>query len=257
MSSAGSSPEKKKYLCVLAYLGAAYHGFERQKKYRTIQGEVEKCLSVLLDKDTEIKGAGRTDAGVSAEGQTFSFESPLEITEPDRFLDSFNRLLPSDIAVRSVKEVPLSFDARHSASGKVYAYSYRFGEKDPFEAYRVSQMGDREFDYGAFASCLRLYVGRHDFRDFTTKSEDKDGFVRTVEVTLHPKDPEGKEATVVFRGNGFMTYQVRIMMGAAFKVGLHKMALDDVRKHLSPQERHIISYKAPPWGLTLKEVLYE
>lgn len=251
----------RNFLCVLSYIGHSYHGFERQKKYSSIQGEVERALTELIGKETLIHGAGRTDAGVNAKGQTFSFFADKDIEkDKERFLYAFNRLLPSDISVLSLKEVPLSFDARHSSMKKIYSYSFLVGPKDPYKAFTVACLGIRGFDYEGFEKAIKSVEGKHDFRDFTTKEEDKDDFCRDiskVDVQYEDLGDGAKQTRITFIGNGFMTYQVRIMVGAAFKVGLGKMSVEEYIRHLSPSKREIISFKAPAEGLTLEEVVYE
>ncbi|MCI1245563.1 MAG: tRNA pseudouridine(38-40) synthase TruA [Bacilli bacterium] len=242
------------YFCKVSYLGAAYKGFERQPRLATIQGKLEDALKELCQRKTLIHGAGRTDAGVSAKGQTFSF-SHEAIKDEKRFLYAFNRLLPSDIAVLSLEKKGDGFDARHSSTGKRYSYSFRIGSKRPLESLTVSQFGSRLFDYGAFAEAIALYKGTHDFRDFTSKGADIGGFKREIskaECSVH----DGL-CRVDFVGNGFMTYQVRIMVGVALKVGFGKMGADEVEAALRPSARKIFSYKAPAEGLTLEEVYYE
>ena len=114
---------KMKIFGVLQYNGQAYWGFEKQKDYPSIQGKIEEILSSLLDHKIVIHGAGRTDKGVSARGQTFTFFSVKEIQDIERLRVALNRLLPKDIYVLSLKEVDSSFDARHSSCGKIYFYS--------------------------------------------------------------------------------------------------------------------------------------
>jgi tRNA pseudouridine38-40 synthase len=246
------------YLATLSYLGGAYKGFERQKKYKTIQGEVERALSSLLGDPSFIHGAGRTDAGVNAKGQTFSFASKRLIKDNASFIYAFNRLLPSDIAITSLKEVPASFDARHSCMGKVYTYAFYLGKKDPYLSFTTAYFGERKFDYQALKEALLLFVGEHNFRDFTTKAEDKDSFIRNISSITFNDDYgiKDKVSVITFKSNGFMTYQIRIMMGSVFKVALGQMSLEDIKVHLKTNSRHIISYKAPANGLTLEEVIY-
>lgn len=244
-----------KYLGVVSYLGSAYKGFERQKDYPSIQGKLEDALHYLFGKETLIHGAGRTDAGVHAKGQTFSFEAEKPISDISAFVYAFNRLLPGDILVRSIKEVPLSFDARHSCMGKRYSYTFRLGTRDPFDL-TAAQLGSQPFDEAAFRSCLSLYLGKHNFEDFTTKAEDKDSFLRTI-TTCEISAIQANRYTVSLIANGFMTYMVRILLGVAFKVAGGKLSLEDVQKALDPKERKIISFKAPACGLTLEEVFYE
>jgi len=246
------------YLCVVSYLGHSYRGWEKQPHHATIQGSIEKALSFYFNKDIVIHGAGRTDAGVNAEGQTFSFQSESPIPSVESFLYAMNRLLPSDIGIQSIEEKPLAFHARHSSCGKRYRYAFHYGTKNPFEGLTIAQMGTRKFNREAFLSCLELFRGEHDFRDFTSKEDDVDGFrrdIRHIDCNLY-QNPDAENIVVTLEANGFMTYQVRIMMGAAIKVGLGSMTLDDIKKHLNPTTRSILNYKAPAEGLTLEKVYY-
>ncbi len=241
------------YLGIVAYLGAAYRGFERQKGYPTIQGTLETALSRLAGHPLFLHGAGRTDAGVSARGQAFSFKTPEPIADLAYFRHALNRLLPSDIVVRSLSAVPDAFDARHSSSGKVYSYALHFGERDPF-AIAEYQLEVPHFDFALFENAMGLCRGRHDFRDFTPKPTDKDGFVRTIRrLDFALRDGHLK---TTLEADGFMTYMVRIMVGVALRAGEGKMALSEVSALLDPAERKIISFKADPRGLVLEEVLY-
>lgn len=242
-----------KYLGVVKYLGAAYKGFERQKNLPSIQGSLEKALSSLLGRPTTIHGAGRTDAGVSARGQAFSFATAKKAEDLPSFLHSFNCLLPKDIVVLSLVEVKDSFDARHSAKGKVYSYSFHVGARDPLPSVEY-QLELPHFDFDLFEKAMSLYQGEHDFRDFTTKPLDKDNFIRKIDrIDFSLVDNHMK---VTLEANGFMTYMVRILVGVAFRVGEGKMSLEEVRALLRPQKRKILSFKADPKGLVLEEVLY-
>lgn len=245
------------YFCRLAYLGAAYYGFERQKNHPTIQGKVEECLSAILGEKISINASGRTDAKVNAKGQTFSFHSSSSLPkDKERFLYALNHVLPGDISLLSIEEVGEDFHARYSAKKKRYSYSFLVGEKDPFLSFEVAMLGNRPFDSLRFEKACKMYLGEHNFQDFTPKSEDLQGFRRTVlEVSSLIK--EGDIYRISFTGNGFMTYQVRTMVGLALKIGWGKTPLEEVNKRLDSEQRKILSYKAPAEGLCLEEVIYE
>lgn len=242
-----------KYLAFVRYVGSAYYGFERQKGLPSIQGAIEKSLSELMGSPTSLHGAGRTDAGVSAQGQAFSFAVTRPLKDLASFRHALNRLLPKDIVVTSLKEVPESFDARHSAKGKVYSYSFHWGERDPFRSEEY-QLEVPHFDFARFEKAMTLYLGKHDFRDFTTKPTDKDGFVRDIKRIDFALNENHMKVTLV--ANGFMTYMVRILVGVAFRVGEGKMTLEEVASLLQPEKRRILSFKADPKGLVLEEVIY-
>lgn len=237
---------------IVSYYGHAYNGFQRQKNgLPSIQAELERALSYALGKETLIKAAGRTDTGVNAIGQTFSFSA-------DRLLklDILNRLLPRDIKVTYLAECDPSFDARHSSLGKVYEYRFTTKGRDPFMFGRIAQLEADVFDLNAFEAALRKFEGKHDFRNFTTKKEDIDGFVRTIETIGFQYDENACTGCVTWKANGFMTYQIRLMMGAAFKCAFHRLSADEIPMLIDARPRRIVSYKAPAEGLYLVEVLY-
>ncbi len=241
------------YRGIVAYWGRAYSGFERQPHRPTIQGTLEKALSQRLNVPTTLLGAGRTDAGVSARGQVFSFKTEKPLGDLAALTHALNRLLPSDIAILSLAEADPAFDARRSAKGKIYSYALNYGERDPLGILEA-QMPSPAFDPDLFEAACRLYDGERDFRDFTTKPEDKSGFVRHLTVVSLTR--QGTHLVLVLRGDGFMTYMARILVGAAYRVAIGKMPLTELKAHLSPAVRSIIPFKAGPEGLVLEAVLY-
>ena len=237
------------------YLGLNYEGFQRQKNHPSIQGELERALSSLLDKAMTIHGAGRTDSGVSALGQVISFDSLRDIADLEDFRFHLNMLLPNDISIIAMKVVDDGFDARHSCVGKRYLYRFCIGEKHPLEYGTIAYLGKRFFDDKSFMDALKLFEGEHSFHNFTTKKEDVASFIRNVK----PIQVESKDDTyeILFESNGFMTYQIRFMVGAALKAGFHKISLEEIKQRLDDPSRHILPHKAPAEGLILLEVLYE
>lgn len=244
-----------KYLGVVSYYGKAYSGFQRQRNgLKSIQGELERALSFALGKKTLIKGAGRTDAGVNALGQTFTFDVDKELKP--HFIKLLNHLLPQDISVTRIDACPPSFDARHSSVGKVYEYRFSIKGRDPFQYGKLTQLETEQFDKAVFEQALRYFEGEHDFQNFTTKAEDKDAFVRTIEPIEIIYDESGNLGRVIFKSNGFMTYQIRLIMGVCFKAAMGRIEVRTIPCLIDRRPRHIMSFKAPPDGLYLKEVLY-
>lgn len=241
-----------KVMGVVSYDGSAFLGFQSQKEGRTVEGSLEKALSFLFGENVNIHGAGRTDAGVSAKGQTFSFTLPSNRDLPT-LLSSFNRLLPSDMVVLSLKEVPDSFDARHSAKGKHYSYHLHYGQRDPFSRFEW-HLETPGFDVSVFKEAINLFLGQHDFSSFTSKEKDPNNFVRNIyDIKI---EEENSRLTVHFYGNGFMRYMVRIMVGTAVKAAYHKISLEEIASRLDNKERKTFSFLADPCGLILEEVFY-
>ena len=245
-----------RYFAIVAYSGEGYHGFQRQPKKTTVQGEIEKQLSLYFGTPITIKGAGRTDAGVHAKGQTFSFDAPTQ-KDVGKVRKALNRLLPEDIFIRHLQYAPEGFDARHSSCGKVYEYTFTINDRDPLKTKKIAQLRRDDFDFDAFLQALKVFEGTHNFQNFTTKPEDNNGYVRTVESIEARRDETGNLVTVRFKADGFMRYQIRIMLGAAFKAAVHKMNVAEIQSSLCDGPRKIVAYKAPAEGLCLVEVLYD
>ncbi len=245
-----------KYFVTVSYCGRAYYGFQRQKNKVTVQGTIEKVLSDYLGAETVIKAAGRTDTGVHAIGQTFCFESDRNLSE-EKFLHTMNRLLPKDIYLESMRTVASDFDARHSCVGKVYEYRFTVLKRNPLWVGLVAHLQRDDFKFEAFLQGLKPFEGAHNFRNFTTKPEDVAGFIRHIESIKATYDEDQDLVVVRFQGDGFMRYQIRMMVGAAIRVGLGKLTPEDIEHALSEDGQRLIShYKADPEGLYLMEVLY-
>ena len=240
-------------LGVVSYKGTRFQGWQKQPTVVTVQGEIEKALSQVLNSEITIFGSGRTDAGVHAIGQTFTFDMSKDL-DLDKLCFSINRMIDKDIKILSFNKVDDVFHARFSAKSKTYLYKIRLGVKDPFEN-EFQYIYPFEFDFDLFSKALKQFEGKHCFKDFTSKEEDEDGYVREIYQIVSKK--QDNDITVEFTGNGFMRYQIRNMVGAALAVASKSEDLNFIPKHLKEEKvREICQYKAPPQGLYLVKVEY-
>lgn len=240
-------------LGVVSYKGTRFQGWQKQPTVITVQGEIEKALSQVLNSEVTIFGSGRTDAGVHALSQTFTFDMSKDI-DLDKLCFSINRMIDKDIKILSFKQVDDDFHARFSAKSKTYLYKIRLGVKDPFEN-EYQYIYPFEFDFDLFSKALKQFEGKHCFKDFTSKEEDEDGYVREIYQIVSKK--QDNDIIVEFTGNGFMRYQIRNMVGAALAVASKNEDLDFIPNHLKEEKnREICQYKAPPQGLYLVKVEY-
>ena len=242
-------------LCEVSYKGTNYQGWQKQPNAPTIQETIEKVLSQILNTEISIYGSGRTDAGVHAINQYFHFDIEKD-TDLGRLRYSANCLLPDDIFISDIKVVSDDFHARFSAKTKTYSYLIRLGERNPFD-YELTTNIPYDIDINLLSDILKEFVGEHDFKDFTSKEEDDNSFVRqviSVDVTFKA---ESNQFVITLTGNGFMRYQIRNMVGSAIAVAAGKENENYIYYHLSDKkEREIVSYKADPQGLYLVDVLY-
>ena len=240
-------------LGVVSYKGTRFQGWQKQPTVITVQGEIEKALSQVLNSEVTIFGSGRTDAGVHAIGQTFTFDMSKDL-DLDKLCFSINRMIDKDIKILSFNKVDDDFHARFSTKSKTYLYKIRLGVKDPFEN-EFQYIYPFEFDFDLFSKALKQFEGKHCFKDFTSKEEDEDGYVREIYQIVSKK--QDNDITVEFTGNGFMRYQIRNMVGAALAVASKNEDLNFIPNHLKEEKvREICQYKAPPQGLYLVKVEY-
>lgn len=244
-----------RYLAVVSYRGTGFCGWQKQtiSKLPSIEVTIEEVMSRILSSQTKIYGSGRTDAGVHALGQTFHFDSSKEL-DVNKFAHSMNELLPKDIRILSVEKVSDDFYARFNAKSKTYLYKIRNKKvSDPFSSDLEYTLGQK-LDVEKMVEASKLFVGEHNFQNFTSKEEDEQKFSRNIwEIDIKS---EKDNIEILLKGNGFMRYMVRMIVGNLIQVGLGKLTSSDIKKALESKERKPSSYKAPAYGLYLKEVEY-
>ena len=241
-----------KVLGICSYKGTNYYGWQKQVGFISVQEKIEECLSKVYDTTINIQGSGRTDAGVHALKQYFHFVVDKE-KDLNQLAYSLNKMLPDDIKIISFEKVDDDFHARYNAKEKIYEYRILLTNKDPL-SYDLAYIYPMELDIELFKLALNKFVGNHNYQDFTSKEEDESNFVRNIYSIDFIK--ENDLVRIVFKGNGFMRYQIRNMIGAAINVANGKEKLEFIDKHLDSKNREIIAYKAPASGLYLVDVIY-
>ncbi len=237
----------------VAYLGTPFHGWQRQRGQRTIQGELEAALARITGHEAPpVVGAGRTDAGVHARGQVAHVDLPA--TLPVGILPgALNAALPAEIRVLRAVAVPPSFHARRSATAKHYAYRIHWaGHLLPWSALRSARV-DAPPDPGVVREALDLLRGRHDMASFTVTDPAQGPTVRTI---LDAWECRGRQAlTLHFVGEGFLRYQVRRMAGTILADARDGSARRIAELLENPAPGAPVP-TAPPEGLTLERVHY-
>lgn len=244
-----------KYKCIVSYDGVDYNGYQRQKHDKnTIQEVIENVLSYIFKEKITIYGSGRTDKHVHALGQVFHFESE-KVVPTNNLKKALNEMLPLSIQIISCENVDDSFHARYSAHKKVYVYKIKNSkEKSVFEDRYYTYIKE-EIDVDLLNQAAKLFIGKHDFKNFTTnKIEEVESFVKTIYDVKVKKSKEKIE--IQFYGSGFLRYQVRMMVGALIVVSTKKKDISFISHLLLDNVDEKCSYKADPQGLYLKKVIY-
>jgi tRNA pseudouridine38-40 synthase len=196
--------------------------------------------------------AGRTDAGVHAEGQVASFRAPNQ-TDPDRIQRALNGMLAPEVVVRTARRAPDAFDARHSAAARLYRYRIDTSPvPDPFTA-RFVWHRPGPLRLGAMRAAARHLIGEHDFASFC-RTPQKGGTVRRL-IRLSVS-ASGSEIDIRAEADGFLHQMVRSLTGTLAVVGEGRIGPDSLPSILAARSRSAAGPVAPPHGLTLVRVRY-
>lgn len=243
-----------RFLVSIAYDGSGFSGFQRQIKLRTVQGEIEKILKKINNnKEVELVSAGRTDALVHAIKQTAHFDLDIKI-KPDKLKRALNSYLSNDIYINSVIEVPDNFHARYMVKEKTYEYIINMGVYNPLERNYVYQY-NRNLNIKRLKKALKYLIGKHNFKAFASSQDKRDNYVRTIyDIKVTRK---AHKLIITFRGDGFLKYMVRNIIGMVILIGEGKKEIKDMQKVLKSEDRRKASITASPVGLYLKDVKYK
>ena len=242
-----------RFLIKFAYDGTAYNGFQTQPDLDTIQERMENALKIINNgKKTNLVATGRTDKGVHALCQYAHADIDVDINEY-KLKRAMNSNLPNDIHVIETKIVSEDFHARYNVKSKEYKYYINLGEYNPLERNYVFQY-NYILNKEAMEEAIKVFLGTHDFRAFVTESKEKENCVRTIcSVNVEQED---NKLIITFRGDGFLRYQVRNMVGLLIRVGENKISTKDVEKILLSKDRTTTGKTAPAEGLYLTDVTY-
>ena len=238
----------------LSYDGTGFRGWAVQPGLRTVQGEVEAAIAMILrlPRSAQLTCAGRTDAGVHARGQVAHVD--LDDVDPGHLERRLRRLLPDDITLRALTVAPEGFDARFAALERRYAYRMFDGPSGPDPLTRTSVVRwPRRLDVDAMNAAGEHLVGEHDFASFCKRREGATT-IRTLRQLSTTRTGDHLETTV--RADAFCHSMVRSLMGMLVAVGERRYAPDWSAEVLAKAARDARVMVMPPHGLVLEEVVY-
>jgi len=238
-----------RYKAVVTYDGSMFNGFQRLNDLRTVQGELEKAISVINKSSVEVKGASRTDKGVHAIGQVIHFDLDVDVPK-DRLKRAINKILPSDVRIKFIEEVSSDFHARYSAFGKRYIYKIYIGEYDVFLDRYYTQY-NYDLDVSKMREASKLFIGMHDFHNFT--AGERNNYLSMI-TNINIKE-KSNFVEIEFIGKSFYRYMVRNIVNSLLLVARDKMDINEVKDMLDGKVNKAMA-PASPNGLYLEEVLY-
>ncbi len=240
-----------RYFLELSYNGKAYHGWQNQPNAISVQEVIEKTLTTLLKKPTDIVGAGRTDAGVHAL-QMFAHFDYSHNLDLEKFRYKLNSFLPKDIAIHDIYEVKKDAHARFDAVSRTYLY--RIGkEKDVFNfnrAYRINT----ELDFNKMNEASKILLEYIDFECFSKSNTD----VKTFNCKVMKADwvEEGNELHFTIKADRFLRNMVRAIVGTLITIGSGKMDIQDLHAIIKSKNRSEAGYSVPAHALYLSKIEY-
>jgi len=254
----------KNILLTIEYDGTNFCGWQRQPDQRSVQGELERVLSIICNQTIQINGTSRTDAGVHAYGQRASFKGDYGIPV-ERIQLAANNLLAGDVRIKEVKEMPLDFHARFDAAGKKYIYKIKnSSEVDVFDrnySYHIT----KPLNIENMKEAASFITGTHDFKSFQAAGgKEMETTVRTIyglklcSEVINAKQHENyrNSITIEVIGDGFLYNMVRIIAGTLVDVGMGKIDLLKIPLIIKSKNRQLAGHTAPPQGLYLAEIYY-
>lgn len=240
-----------RYFIRLSYFGKNYHGWQSQPDAISVQEELTKALSILLGKETEILGAGRTDSGVHAKDMYahFDFDTTIDTTNLVKRLNSF---LPKDITVFSVFEVADQAHARFDATKRTYQYKIHL-QKDAFKN-DFSWYLHTELDVDLMNKACAILFKHIDFQCFSKSNTDV--FTYNCKISEAYWTRQQHDLVFTITADRFLRNMVRAIVGTLIGIGQHKISLEDFEEIIKSKNRSKAGFSVPARGLYLAKVSY-
>lgn len=237
-----------RYFIEVAYKGTHYSGFQVQENANTIQAEIEKAFRTIHRNSAELTGSSRTDAGVHALQNFFHFD--YEKGLHPQFLYKMNALLPKDIVVKNVMEMPLSAHSRFDATSREYLYKiHRF--KDPF-LQSTSLYFPYRLDLEGMQQASALLKQQTSFFAFSKTNTQVKNF--NCRIIRSEWMAEGDHLIYTIEANRFLRGMVRAITATLLKIGRHKLSLAELELLFTEDKK--AGFSVPAHGLFLAKVNY-
>jgi len=244
-----------RFKIIIEYDGTPFVGWQKQENGRSVQASIESAIEKLFDEKITIFGAGRTDAGVHAIGQTAHFDVSKKNFDTYIIKNALNdHLRPLPISILNVEKVNEKFHSRFDAIQRKYLYRI-INRKSPLtiEKGRAWQV-HKTLNIDPMKDCIPLIVGKHDFTTFRSAHCQSDSPIKTIDEVKITQSDEN-----IFFGisaKSFLHHQVRSIVGSLKMVGEGSWSINDFDIALKSKDRSKCGALAPSEGLYFMEVKY-
>ncbi|WDP93102.1 MAG: tRNA pseudouridine(38-40) synthase TruA [Desulfobacter sp.] len=239
---------------MIEYDGTRFFGWQRQTDKPTIQGELERLLSIILNQEIKIHGSGRTDAGVHARAQVAHFHARTAMT-PGALKKGLNSMMRHPIVVHDCHEMPADFHAQYHVKSKEYRY-YILNRREPCAVGRDFVWHvNHPLDIKVMNQCCQSLVGVHDFKAFENTGSPRSSTIREVYWASWTAEKE-KRLVFSISASGFLKNMVRNIVGTLKDAGAGKITPVEFQDIMSSCQRPLAGATAPARGLFLHKVIY-
>lgn len=246
-----------RYFIETSYKGTAYSGFQVQQNSNTIQGEIEKALSIYFKRTFHLTGSSRTDAGVHALQNYFHFDTGelLSASFNLQLKDSvyhLNAILSRDIVIKRIFSVKDDAHCRFDALSREYQY-FIYQQKDPF-------LEDRAFyypyklDMDKLNEAAGILLNKKDFTSFSKRNTQVNNF--NCDIIKSEWNLNNETLVYAVKGNRFLRGMVKGLVGTMLHVGTQKISLSDFKDIIESRDCTKADFSVPPHGLFLIKVEY-
>ncbi len=240
-----------RYFIEFAYNGKDYCGWQYQPHSPSVQETLNKALSILLRKEIDVVGAGRTDTGVHAT-QMFAHFDYEEVIDGEALTKRLNAFLPKDIVVYRFIHLHDEAHARFDATSRTYEYHIHTF-KDAFVA-EGSWYNFHPLDVDKMNEAAKILFEYIDFKCFSKTHTDVKTF--NCKVIEAQWQQNGTRLVFTITADRFLRNMVRAIVGTLVNVGLGKINLHDFRQIIESRDRSAAGFSVPAHGLYLTKVKY-
>lgn len=243
-----------RYFIYLSYDGTAYHGWQVQPNAVSVQQRMNEALSTLLrGKNSDVTGAGRTDAGVHAHMMVAHFDIENEI-DCVWLTEKLNRILPYDIVVNKVVRVKPDAHARFDAKARTYHY-WVYTRKNPFKRHYATRIS-YPLDFNCMNEAASYLLSVKDFTSFSKLHTDvKTNICRVTKAEWTQVDDDLWQFEIT--ADRFLRNMVRAVVGTLVEVGRGRMSIDDFKRVVAQKNRCAAGDSMPGNALSLVDIAYD
>lgn len=243
-----------RYFIYLSYDGTRYHGWQIQPNGNSVQAELNRAVSLLCGTDTEVTGAGRTDAGVHASMMVAHFDAEQPLTlDTEQIAYKLNRIVPRDIAVQKVVRVTDDAHARFSATARTYNYHIHT-VRSPFLLH-YSYMPPYSLDFDRMNEAAKHLFDYTDFTSFSKLHTDvKTNNCKVMQARWVQQSET--EWVFVIQADRFLRNMVRAIVGTLLDVGRGVITVEQFCRIIERKDRCSAGTSVPGNALFLTDIQY-